>query len=117
MDRLNRLLGIIIIFLVGIYVGLWISPLKHSSMSAEDYQEGYELLAQSKVELQRSILYFYMNNYCEAGTSRVIDLMYHGTKFQGVFCDKDTILLLQDQFPPLPFFILDLTIEENDDNT
>lgn len=92
--------------MMGIMVGLYISPLRPSN--CVECSESISVLTNLKVFQQEMMFEFYKDYYCENSQFRLVDINYNGTLFTGGFCDKNTVLVLGEEFPPLPIFILKL---------
>jgi hypothetical protein len=114
MNKLNILLIVLIIYALGATSGLAVSKYIYGEDNIgreSTLAESYNLLAESKTGIQKQFLHFYMNEYCTVNNSRVININMTGIIWDGIYCDKDTVLILSDSFPPLPIAVLN--VDEN----
>jgi hypothetical protein len=78
---------------------------KSNNYELELAKENYTLVADLRIALQQDVLDFYINDYYEGNNTRTVDYNFHDTMFSAIYCDKNTILLLGAEFPPLPIMI------------
>lgn len=114
MNKLNSVLILLIVYVLGGASGLVVSKYVYGNDTINmeaTLVESYNLLAESKIGIQKQFLHFYMNDYCSSDNSRVININMTGIIWDGLYCDKDTVLILSDSFPPLPIAVLN--VDEN----
>lgn len=101
----------LVIYLLGVTSGLITSKYVYRydvDIAASNLIESYNLVELSKTEIQKQFLHFYINDYCDPDTSRVISINMTGVIWDGLYCDKDSVMVLSDSFPPLPIAVMNV---------
>lgn len=107
MNILNKVLASVIIFGAGTLSGMYVSKYNYDQVMQQpvDLTEMIAVIESTRLVIQEEFMRFYINEYCD-GNHRVIDFIMTGSVWAGIYCDKDTVMILSDSFPPLPITVL-----------
>lgn len=115
MNKLNTILAVFILFLAGVVSGMYVAKYDYGRINSAEFnaREMIAVVESSRVQIQIEFLNFYINKYC-TNNHRMIDINMSGLIWTGMYCDKDTVMVLSDSFPPLPIAVINVNLEEND---
>jgi hypothetical protein len=116
MNKVNSLITLIITFGIGFTCGSYTAKYSYDQTQIEpnELREQIVTISESQVNIQKSFLHFYVNDYCE-DAPRLMKVKAFGVLWNGMYCDKGTVLVLSDDHP-LPIGILDMNMETDNDN-